>query len=653
MQFKSIGTDAKRSPAPQPAHRAGRFPSQSRAPAQGQSLAPMVRVSNFRKLSALVGEDKIGAALGVSVQRLQELLEGLNFSEETAYHIEITLALPSGYFDQVNPRLSEREVQRIMQQQLAEYDDEPSAATSVGPKVVGTALPVATNVATAPTATPIGAPTEAPSATPVATPVWTPEVMTPTRAEPAPLADSAKAPAFAGAERPSASASQGSQGSLPTKYPAPPKLNLVAVFSGEVAQPSAEPKAGDTAPQKMPTRSLASVTLEPSAAAQGASGVAVAPLIADNPVVSTQAAAPTRKVLKAKMMKKATSSWASSPSAVEELAQQTSFSKGGAGLSLHLAPASVPVTRKSRTLTPSSAQASASLPYGQPLPTSRTTPSMNTATTANTETSNLVLKLPRGVVTEEELERRQVRTANLVMLTEGPGFKKMLGTLTGLSAANISHRLHGNKIFDKATADFFCERLNLPLEWFETPQSSETVPAITIALLNGTARPPSQVVAAVTPAPNPAQPVAVQTQKGPDHKVETAVAGGSSEVATPVPAHAASASPSAAAPALTVPAKKVGANPTAKPTVKQAVLPAAETTAVVAQVAAPVASVATLAPLSPATPAQRPIEALLNAPALEASPIAEALLKTMLKKVREGRLPEDKALSLLVEVMAL
>lgn len=74
------------------------------------ALASAIRLKNFKQLFELAGEDNLSLALDLPLQRVRELMQGVNFSDETTFHLETTLRLPSGYFDQVNPHLSEENV---------------------------------------------------------------------------------------------------------------------------------------------------------------------------------------------------------------------------------------------------------------------------------------------------------------------------------------------------------------------------------------------------------------------------------------------------------------------------------------------------------------------------------------------------------------
>ena len=223
---------------------------------------------------------------------------------------------------------------------------------------------------------------------------------------------------------------------------------------------------------------------------------------------------------------------------------------------------------------------------------------------------------------------REVRRLNLLTLTNRAGAKTQLGRLTGLSAANVSHRLHGNKIFDKETADFFCERLGLPSGWFEQPRTEAEIPAATLKLLGDKSAPAGQPVA----------PRAQVTATMPVVLAPAAPQTGS------VSLSAAALGKSAKAPVATV-SQPIQAAPSPRSAAREA--PARAPRATVA----PVAVERNLE--------QAPVQISIASAALEPPPegavsaISEALIRTLAAKSRAGRLTDERALELLIEVAAL
>lgn len=232
--------------------------------------------------------------------------------------------------------------------------------------------------------------------------------------------------------------------------------------------------------------------------------------------------------------------------------------------------------------------------------------------------------VPAADATEAQL--REVRRLNLVLLTSRPGTKTQLGALTGLSAANVSHRLHGNKIFDAETGTFFAGKLGLPDGWFEQEQSEATIPEATLALLtvkdaNGKGTPRSPHAAA--PRAKPKGPVVtIPKNLAPTTPIRSGLQMSIGRSSVPTP-------PAITPPrAVRAPAPVAAAKPQAAP--------------------APVARAAA-SPVVHAAAA--PVEALR--PTRHVGSIVEALLQTLSLKAQNGQLSEEKALQMLVEVASI
>jgi len=455
-------------------------------------LASAIRLKNFRQLHELVGEENLAMALELPLQRVRELHEGINFSDETTFHLENTLGLRSGYFDQVNPQLSDDEVKRLK----------------------------------------------------------------------SPLEHASPA----------------------ERLPEPPTNQEIPVPH------SAKVVAADTNQSK-------AVLALPAATGKAAKGSA-----SKNPT-------PKQDVVPA-------SSEEQQQSLIEQNDMQTQPVEA-------TAPAAAPAAPKRRT------RAS-------------------------------------GPIDTDELRRREVRRANLGLITEMPGSKSRLARLTGMSPANISHRLHGNKNFDEGDATFFGEKLNLPEGWFNEPHTEEDVPDNVMELLGGSPRSnvasnrggrPSQRPRASTSAAQsaPAAPNApanlempatseagltlrhagVSSASQATSELEPAMAGGMSLTGVrPAP----STRPQAAAIATATPEADAGPMVAAAPAVVPAVAPVTA--------AAPVATAAPAAAPSPVAAVLATLDASLN-------PIAEALIKTLALKARQGKLSEELAFKFLSEAMAL
>lgn len=85
--------------------------------------------------------------------------------------------------------------------------------------------------------------------------------------------------------------------------------------------------------------------------------------------------------------------------------------------------------------------------------------------------------------TTAESDLAAVRRQNMRLLTRPFGAKTQLATIAGLSICNISHRLHGYKIFDTETAVMFCKLLRLPEDWLDVPRRDRDIPVQTVKLL--------------------------------------------------------------------------------------------------------------------------------------------------------------------------
>jgi len=85
-------------------------PSPARDPAQTASI---FKTRSFKLLVDAVGAENIALALDSNLTRVAELINGERFTPETAFHIETTLGLPDGFFDEPNPVLTPEIVARL------------------------------------------------------------------------------------------------------------------------------------------------------------------------------------------------------------------------------------------------------------------------------------------------------------------------------------------------------------------------------------------------------------------------------------------------------------------------------------------------------------------------------------------------------------
>ncbi|WP_434667218.1 hypothetical protein P5W99_38520 [Paraburkholderia sp. A3BS-1L] len=100
-----------------------------KAPAQDSTqTASIFKTRSFQFLVDTVGAENIAIALESSMTRVAELLKGERFTPETAFHMETTLGLPQGFFDQPNPGLAAETIARLKSPlDFIQPDDEPDA----------------------------------------------------------------------------------------------------------------------------------------------------------------------------------------------------------------------------------------------------------------------------------------------------------------------------------------------------------------------------------------------------------------------------------------------------------------------------------------------------------------------------------------------
>ncbi|MEM5312442.1 hypothetical protein [Paraburkholderia sp. JHI869] len=98
-----------------------------KAPAQDAAqTASIFKTRSFQFLVDTVGAENIAIALESSMTRVAELMKGERFTPETAFHMETTLGLPHGFFDQPNPGLAAETIARLKSPlDFIQTDDEP------------------------------------------------------------------------------------------------------------------------------------------------------------------------------------------------------------------------------------------------------------------------------------------------------------------------------------------------------------------------------------------------------------------------------------------------------------------------------------------------------------------------------------------------
>ncbi len=596
---------ADTAPGPRSAGWAPRGPG----PIAAQPHASALRVRNFRLLLSTVGEEALGLRLGVSLARLRELEQGLNFGDETAHHLEFMLGLRSGFIDLVNPQLTAIDVERLKsapENDFVETDamvdrvsDPEPVARSTGPEV-----PVSVAARTVPAALTVsgGSPPRmtAPSSAPAALPVR----VLPSSAGP------------------------------PVSTDVPPQVadTIASSSSGSspaMAQSSSRPaKAPDTAPRTQKARRNATPEPQPATQAETPVKKRAARSVPKPPIEPASEPAPPQSTATAAPR---TSASSRKKSGIAPRAAASGLAPGA-----NETPASTRVTANLRALapaarsTPAAESAPSAPPPAQPspvspashIPTPSTGPVTGSVRMAGKKTPATAAV---GPVDDEELRRRELRRANLALVSSRPGGKSQLGRLAGMSPANISHRLHGNTALDEESAAFFCERLELPEGWLDAPHTEDEVPAHVWGLLAQHAAAPAHA----NPS-RPKQTIEAKRRRMPNE---------APRAPADIPALAQSG------PTLAL-AERVGSAPrsTAPEPLREAAGVALGTAAASSRPTPPAFGSG-----APARGESSVTESVEN-PNPELAPIAEALLKTLALKARQGRLTEEQALKLLTEV---
>jgi hypothetical protein len=101
------------------------------APARDATqTASIFKTRSFQFLVDTVGAENIALGLGSNMARVAELTKGERFTPETAFHMETTLGLPHGFFDQPNPALAPETIARLKSPlDFVQTDDESDAVS--------------------------------------------------------------------------------------------------------------------------------------------------------------------------------------------------------------------------------------------------------------------------------------------------------------------------------------------------------------------------------------------------------------------------------------------------------------------------------------------------------------------------------------------
>ncbi|MFP3647277.1 hypothetical protein [Paraburkholderia sp. SIMBA_054] len=94
-------------------------------PRDAAQTASIFKTRSFQFLVDAVGAENIAIALESNMTRVAELMKGERFTPETAFHMETTLGLPHGFFDQPNPALAPETIALKSPLDFIQIDDGP------------------------------------------------------------------------------------------------------------------------------------------------------------------------------------------------------------------------------------------------------------------------------------------------------------------------------------------------------------------------------------------------------------------------------------------------------------------------------------------------------------------------------------------------
>ncbi|MGF6605771.1 hypothetical protein OKW45_000671 [Paraburkholderia sp. WSM4175] len=131
-RYAGVRDSAQRQPRhvkKSPANRQGQ-PYAKAPPRDSAQTASIFKTRSFQFLVDAVGVENIALGLQSSMTRVAELTKGERFTPETAFHMETTLGLPHGFFDQPHPVLSVETIARLKSPlDFASLDDEREIVT--------------------------------------------------------------------------------------------------------------------------------------------------------------------------------------------------------------------------------------------------------------------------------------------------------------------------------------------------------------------------------------------------------------------------------------------------------------------------------------------------------------------------------------------
>lgn len=111
--YRDSGQRQPRHVTKAPSNRQGKRHAKDAPTRDPSANASIFKTRSFQFLVDAVGAENIALGLDSSLTRVAELIKGERFTPETAFHMETTLGLPHGFFDQPHPVLAPETIARL------------------------------------------------------------------------------------------------------------------------------------------------------------------------------------------------------------------------------------------------------------------------------------------------------------------------------------------------------------------------------------------------------------------------------------------------------------------------------------------------------------------------------------------------------------
>lgn len=123
------GQRQPRQPSKATSHRQNKPFAKTQSTRDPAQTASIFKTRSFKLLVDAAGAENIALGLDSNLTRVAELINGERFTPETAFHIETTLGLPDGFFDEPNPVLTPEIISRLRSPlDFVDTNVEPEAA---------------------------------------------------------------------------------------------------------------------------------------------------------------------------------------------------------------------------------------------------------------------------------------------------------------------------------------------------------------------------------------------------------------------------------------------------------------------------------------------------------------------------------------------